>query len=265
MTIKALVLRQRTAKQLRPDLEHEIDGVMVLMHLRLVLVIFFKVGWTPKKGVSSAIKAFGHTDKDLSELERKGQQTSQEFIDLGYHVRISPDHASSIFAYTQENAHDLYGKLNQSMRTSGGISAKRLELYLDYIYHLSEGLAAIPNFVGTTFRGIKDKLHSKVYQVGSTITWQSFTSSSVSLSEAINFVHKYGVRLVGSLFVLRVKSGKLIEDFSDFPYEQEVLFKYNSFWEVRKRVDDEDEKRTLLPQLEYYELFDLHVYELYQL
>ena len=43
-------------------------------------------------------------------------------------------------AYTAET--ELYGGLNLTMRTKGGLQEKKLVVYGEYIYHLSEAICA---------------------------------------------------------------------------------------------------------------------------
>ena len=49
-------------------------------------------------------------------------------------------------AYTAET--ELYGGLNLTMRTQGALHDKKLDIYGEYIYHLSEAISACQNYVG---------------------------------------------------------------------------------------------------------------------
>jgi len=179
-------------------------------------------------------------------------------------LHTDDEHAAAIFAYTQEAAYDLYGKLNQSCRTTGVIHERRLALYLDYLHVLIEATTTLPNLAGVVYRGIDCKLNPASYVVGTTITWQQFSSTSKKQQQARKFVTCDGGRLAGSLLVLHVRTGKEIEIFSEFPEEEEVLLGANSFFRVESKLEGADEKRALLADLAAYDMTDLDVYVMRQ-
>ena len=74
-----------------------------------------------------------------------------------------------------------------------------------------------------------------------------------------------GVKLSGSIFVIKAKSAKKIEALSVYKSEKEVLFMPNSQFKVLKRLETEKEKQEELPQLAVYGMDSLHVYVLEQL
>ena len=109
-------------------------------------------------------------------------------------------------AYTAET--ELYGGLNLTMRTKGGLQEKKLVVYGEYIYHLSEAICACQNYVGKvcvacsrveiffflaaqrlgrrlqSYRGMGAVLKAGLYAPGTTITWQQFSSATRKQSVA---------------------------------------------------------------------------------
>ena len=110
------------------------------------------------------------TQGEIAEIVRRGEQISRELRSFGFST--AADHAAGIFAYTEENANDLYGKLNHACRTPGGMAEMRLETYRDYLHHMAEATSSLINFVGKVYRGIDCKINPESYGVGNTITWQ---------------------------------------------------------------------------------------------
>ena len=103
------------------------------------------------------------------------------------------------------------------------MAERRLAVYRDYLHHLTEAISTIPAFLGVVYRGIDCKLNPASYAVGSTITWQQFSSASKKAQQARKFLQPVGASgLGGSLFVIEVKTGREIDAFSAFPEEEEV-------------------------------------------
>ena len=224
---------------------------------------FFPSGWVPKHVVRDAIRVFGHSDSDLNALAAKGITLAAELSQFG--VSMATDHATAVYAYTEEKPTNLYGKLNKACRTPGDASERRLAVYRDYLYHLQEAASTLPNYCGRVYRGIGSKMNPSTYANGSTITWQQFSSASKKQQQARKFLGvPTPLQLSGSMFVMDVKSGKEIEELSQFPEEEEVLLRPNTFFKVVRRVSDA-QKRTVLADLSGYDMANLDVYLLSQI
>ena len=219
---------------------------------------FFPAGWMPTHCVRGAIKVFGHSDKDLDELAEKGSSLAEELKQ--FKVNISAEHTTAVYAYTEEKPTNLYGKLNLACRTPG--EDQKLVVYRDYLHYLIEAVAAVPNFCGTVYRGMDTQPCPEFYAPGKTITWQQFSSASKQQQQACKFVKEVDPKqLYGSMFVIHVKTGKQVELLSQFPEEEEVLLKPNSFFKTSNMVSN-DEKVQLLSDLSAYDMTHLHVYQL---
>lgn len=213
-----------------------------------------------------AIATFGHSQQEADYLQSQGREKATELSDLDI-VHISPNHASVIYAYTEElpGQNPLYKKLNLNMRSPGATAEKRLVPMRDYIHYLGDAISALPNYVGKAYRGMDCKLNPTIYQPGKMITWQQFSSCTRSQMVARRFVANHGVQLVGSVFVINISHGKGIEEFSAFPEEQEILLKYNTFLKVRSVIEDDMGKKAALTDFVAYDLTHLDVYILDQL
>ena len=65
--------------------------------------------------------------------------------------------------------------------------------------------------------------------IGNTVCWSSFSSTSLSHRAAQDFLTgPYGL-----IFIIEGKIAKLIEDFSDYPSEREMLFPPNAQFKVK--------------------------------
>ena len=64
---------------------------------------------------------------------------------------------------------------------------------------------------------------------GKTVCWPSFSSTSLSYRVAQDFV---GEGEFGLIFIIDGKSARLIEDYSKFPSEKEMLFPPNTEFKV---------------------------------
>jgi hypothetical protein len=155
--------------------------------------------------------------------------------------------------------------LNYTCRTSGKLTDEKLEKYRDYLYHADHALSSLSSFIDDVFRGTKNYVPDHVYKEGATITFQQLSSASQSQMVAKGFLKQEGKKLLGTMFRIGSLSGKLIEAFSAFPEEKEVLFKLNSHFKVLKRVADQDEKKNILMDLTAYDMSDLDLYLLKQI
>jgi hypothetical protein len=154
--------------------------------------------------------------------------------------RIDVTYSQTLHSYTVEC--QLYKELNKAMRQGNEeqLRAPEFQPFLDYIYFLSKAIAAadpLPSDVEFLYRGITKKLNKQLYQPGSTITWQAFSSTSQQLDVALTFAcgdrTGPGAPLVGTLFVIvECKSARCIHTWSQYPEEAEWLYDMNTHFKV---------------------------------
>jgi len=169
---------------------------------------------------------------------------------------------AAVMAFTEEGEL-LYPVLTRCMRSTG--YAKRLHAFLPYIFYLDSALRALPAFTGTVYRGVNVRLNPSLYATGSTITWQHFTSATKRPLVTLNFLSVTGSRVSGSLFIVGSVIGKEVEELSEFPCEEQVVFNLNSFFKVEQGPSNNAEKLALMPDLGAYNLNDVDIYVLQQL
>ena len=83
-----------------------------------------------------------------------------------------------------------------------------------------QGMQKLPDYKGVVWRGYPDKDTTLVqYKLGRPIQWGAFSSTSTESTTARAFTDKDS----GVIFKLTVLSGKVIQAYSYFPSEDEVL------------------------------------------
>ena len=102
--------------------------------------------FVPQKDVEESLSVFnGWNEPKIKETMEKARQKVEELQSLGVTGKHQ-DQVAAVIAYTDET--ELYGGLNLTMRTKGGIHDKKLVVYGEYIYHLNEAIDACENYVG---------------------------------------------------------------------------------------------------------------------
>lgn len=110
-----------------------------------------------------------------------------------------------------------------------------------------KSLAYIPYHWGVCLRHVEiSKKEQDRYQVGSIISWLQFSSSTSAEEGVSEFSHRNTVFHIFSL------SGRLIQQFSNFGHEKEVLFvPWSTFIVTKKEIkEDEDEVHIYFRQVE---------------
>lgn len=205
----------------------------------------FPPGYKPGPGgARKAIeKTHTFTKEDLDKMEERAKLTTTRLQKRG--LSVTENNSLCFDAYTEESV--FYKDMNQALRKNTEDSEKILDDYRDYLHHFGEGIQNLPSFLGTVYRGIRSVVKSELYKPGTTITWQSPSSSSKSMLVPANFVDWVGnTKCRGTFFIITSTSGKDISQFSRFPEEEEVLFKPNTHFEV-DRIASDEEKERLLP------------------
>ena len=224
-------------------------------------------GFEMKWDVPDAIKQFGHTTVRVEAIMEKGNEKAAKSYKQ-HNLRLLPEQAAALYAYTEEEPEKLYNRLNYAMRTPN--SDSELHRYSDYLHHVQTALSNLPahlsHYDGKVYRGIKIRVKPENYAQDERVTWQAFSSSTKNSSTSLSFVeHLPGGRLRGSLFIIESKKGKLISSFSAYEAEDEVLFDANSQFQVLEQATSEEEKRAMLDELSNYDTSELDVYSLVQL
>jgi len=105
-----------------------------------------------------------------------------------------------------------------------------------YLFFLQSGLKKLPTQKVTVFRGIPDiKIIQENYTTHSKVHWSSYSSTTTQETEARKFATNEGV-------VMRIEiiNGKLIESYSAFKKEHEILLSPNMTLFVAHGVHEEN-------------------------
>jgi hypothetical protein len=131
-----------------------------------------------------------------------------------------------IYTYTDEQPQEmqLYFAYNNLMRSRNN---ERLEALKPFTASLLRGMMKLPSVNGSVYRGIPIKDQEQFmfvinsYQHGTKVHWLALTSTSTSRQEAISKANKFNFG--GFIFHCSISDGRIIQEFSHFPPENEVL------------------------------------------
>jgi acetyltransferase-like isoleucine patch superfamily enzyme len=141
------------------------------------------------------------------------------------------DHANALYDYT----YDGDGRVNPALRGTGqawadavgggsaGAHVAELFTHMEEVVGMEEARAALPAFVGRTYRGVRslpDALRLRL-RPGDVFSDDGFFSTSRDLEPATEYAGEGGG---GYLFTVDGVSGRDISAFSEFGLETEVLF-----------------------------------------
>lgn len=161
--------------------------------------------------------------------------------------KITFNECGAIIYYTYEYSSvtkrelSVYYKLNKSLHERS--VSNNIEVWKPYLCLLLRGLAKLPDFEGVVYRAIDSAIISNptasispnsgvsknFYDIGSTVVWVSFTSTSKTRVPAANFLGS----VTGTIMELYVKDGKDISVFSKYS-EGEILLLPNVHFLVAK-------------------------------
>ena len=146
-------------------------------------------------------------------------------------------HVQAVHAYSVQCP--LYARLNRSMREGNDaiLTSQIFRPYCDYIRLLRMALArakqANSGLVPCLYRGIGVVVSADKYKAGQTITWQAFSSATVDLKKACEFLDGTPNKPTGTLFcIVNVTNARGISDWSQYPEEQEWLYPPNTHFKV---------------------------------
>jgi len=123
----------------------------------------------------------------------------------------------------------------------------QLNNWIPFIYFLICGLNKLENTNTTVYRALDKPLSqlSKQYQLGKSICWVSFTSTSLDKTIMNSFISKN--KKEGTFLQINVIEGKDISEFSLFPNEKELLLLPNSQFVVDEVISSQMKKMMSLP------------------
>ena len=157
--------------------------------------------------------------------------------------------------YTLETP--VYSYVNHIMRT--GDESGILE-WTAFIYSLAASLRKLPPVEGVVYRGIDVAVPTHLYQTGSVVTWQSFSSTTSSPAVAKHFLG--GELSEGTFFIIHSKTARFIGPLSAHPEEEESLFLPNCQFRVSGQIDDSVKALLLTSGIDMSSVRAYHLVEL---
>ena len=148
----------------------------------------------------------------------------------GGDTSMPPHYMASILLYTCEffNGASVYSYVNQLLRDA---DRKKVKVVKKYIWLLMKALERCPAYEGTlVFRGIKGLPHS-AFVAGMILTWLQFSSTAARVEVQNEFLGQEGERTLLSI-ELTTGQGRVIDQYSFYPNEREVLLPANTRIEV---------------------------------
>lgn len=143
-----------------------------------------------------------------------------------------------------------FRKLNSELRT--GVLSKHSQKFHQL---LKSALSKLPDRPGTSYRGagLQESAlqhYKNAFENNTPVTEKHFTSSSTEFSEAENFaLLSPGDKRTSTIFTIKGKNGKDIQQLSDVPSEAEVVFSSNGKFRVtdyKEAVLEDGTKRVLI-------------------
>ena len=114
---------------------------------------------------------------------------------------------------------NLYLQFNNALRERG----KDFTAWYGFLYYLKSALKKLPEFKGTVFRGSNNPKTAAPYSQSTLVTWSAFSSASFDRQVALNFAGS-----TGTIFNIKIVSGKDISPFSAIQGEAEILLPPNA-------------------------------------
>eukprot|EP00906_Rhabdomonas_costata_P011609 RCo016545 len=149
---------------------------------------------------------------------------------------LSFDNVAAVHTYTLET--EIYRTVNSVLMRLGADWETQLERWREVVLHVDQGLAALEPFQVQTplYRGINRHVAENLYSEGQVIVWPAFSSTTTDPEVAKHFIEQNQ----GTFFIINPNTtgchGRFISALSAFEKEQEVLFRYNSYFRVLQKM-----------------------------
>eukprot|EP01103_Thecamoeba_quadrilineata_P019279 TRINITY_DN7733_c0_g1_i1.p1 TRINITY_DN7733_c0_g1~~TRINITY_DN7733_c0_g1_i1.p1 ORF type:complete len:763 (+),score=140.45 TRINITY_DN7733_c0_g1_i1:146-2290(+) len=233
---------QTTAKSAPP----KVDGLKGRMFIDTVKntgplppINLYKNDFKPSRPVTECLgKHMGLNDLDLMTSWCKDRAKSILSSHKGL-PGVQFEDVYSILLYTYDSGLDrennVYYQLNKVLRER---ASHQLVEWRDYLFYLLTALNKLPaQGPRNVYRGMNYKVDTREkYREGERVSWNGFTSTSVSKSQARNFLGKD--QKGGTIFIIKIqKTGRAVHDFSAIPTEEEIILEPNSVFEVTNSED----------------------------
>jgi hypothetical protein len=168
---------------------------------------------TPILSIEAAVVSLKHLIPDIHEKVEIARRRKR-------HNQLTRDESTAIRLYTtqwENNENSLYWLLNRDLREAN--HREQMEPWFGYLKLFLMGLMKLPSENRTVYRGVKMDF-SEDYAGKEDITWWHINSCSENVKALEDFIGQSGKR---TLFSIESCRGKMIQECSDYPEEQEIL------------------------------------------
>jgi hypothetical protein len=130
---------------------------------------------------------------------------------------LSKEESAALYLYTMEmgDNKNVYASLNRILRDE---NRNKIKPYFSYLKLLHAGVSKLQSVKERVWRAVKENVSDK-FKKGATFTWWTVTSCSKELGTTESFLGKDG----GTVFSIDCINGKLIQDYSANPSEEEII------------------------------------------
>lgn len=138
---------------------------------------------------------------------------------------LDPAHVLSLYLYTGSNT--LSNMINKSIMDN---QKHGLD---NFIRKFNDALNILPNYDGEVYVGAPNVLDRSKFLVGSNICWSTYLSGSTMWKIAIeNTKELITQKKQGTIFIIKSKTGKLVNQYSPVTYESEVIMPLSAKYQV---------------------------------
>lgn len=126
---------------------------------------------------------------------------------------LSPIHILALYLYTGSST--VSGQVNLTLSNYSEKS-----LWSPFIICLYQAIQQLPSLIGEVYRGVDCAFDTKMYAIGTKITWSSFSVCTTDWRSPSEFIRdKKGI-----IFIIKSRTGKSVAQYSRNPVDNEVIF-----------------------------------------
>ncbi|CAF1154048.1 unnamed protein product, partial [Didymodactylos carnosus] len=174
--------------------------------------------------LEEAVKPIQHLISNLTSYVWTAKENCKKLD--GY---LTLDEAAAVYLYTMQC---LYHQLNAALRSE---KREQITPYYSYLKLILTALWKLPSEKCLVYRGVKSDISAQ-FDKGQKFTWWGLTSCTGALGvlQSDLFLGKSGNR---TMFIIECMDGKIIQKYSHFSDESEVLLLPCSYFEVLDNID----------------------------
>jgi hypothetical protein len=164
-----------------------------------------------KKSKDDDHSLLGFFDKTKS-FKRDAQVHLIKTIAKGETV-LQPHHILALYLYTSNET--IFHQVNKAL-----LEWNKNGLYQPFINTLYQAVDLLPAYEGEVYRAIETNFDPENHKIGNIVKWDSFSVCSTEYTSCVELINKKK----GVIFIIKSKSGKLVNKYSKTEVDQEVMF-----------------------------------------